>query len=338
MNVYYANPIYDVVFKYLMEDERIAKILISALLKKDIVKLEMRPHEYSNAIEGRVRIFRIDFAATIREENGEEHLVLVELQKTWRPTETLRFRQYLGIQYGNPKNVTTQNDGAALPIVSIYLLGHKVGDLKEPVIYVKRRYLDYDSNEIHEGVPDKFIESLTHDSIIVQIPYLKGKARNHLEKLLSFFDQSAVTDNPHVLQIEEGMTSDNDDMERILNRLVRAIADPIVSHNMNIEDEILSELEKMDTDIYAQKKKLAEQEQKLGEQELRLGEQEQKLGEQEQKLGEQEQKLGEQELRLGEQEQSLKLAVKLFVQNGLDAEQIASALGLSVEKVQEYMK
>lgn len=30
-----ANPIYDSVFKYLMEDERIAKTLISALLKKD---------------------------------------------------------------------------------------------------------------------------------------------------------------------------------------------------------------------------------------------------------------------------------------------------------------
>ena len=30
-----ANPIYDTVFKYLMEDERIAKTLISALLKKD---------------------------------------------------------------------------------------------------------------------------------------------------------------------------------------------------------------------------------------------------------------------------------------------------------------
>ena len=316
MNVYYANPIYDIVFKYLMEDERIARILISALLQKEVVKLEMRPHEYSNAIEGRVRIFRIDFAATIREANGEEHLVLVELQKTWRPTETLRFRQYLGIQYGNPKNVVSA-DGLALPIVSIYLLGHKVGDLKEPVIYVKRRYLDYDSNEIHEGVPDKFIESLTHDSIIVQIPYLKGKARNHLEKLLTFFDQSAVTDNPHVLQIEDNLTSESDDMERILNRLVRAIADPVVSHNMNIEDEILSELEKMDTDICAQKKKLAEQEQKLGEQEQKLGEQEQKLG---------------------EQEQSLKLAVKLFAQNGLDAEQIASSLGLSVDTVRDFMK
>ena len=37
MMVNIANPIYDSVFKYLMEDERIAKTLISALLKKEVV-------------------------------------------------------------------------------------------------------------------------------------------------------------------------------------------------------------------------------------------------------------------------------------------------------------
>ena len=40
-----ANPIYDVVFKFLMEDERVAKMLLSALLKKEIVTLQMRQHE-----------------------------------------------------------------------------------------------------------------------------------------------------------------------------------------------------------------------------------------------------------------------------------------------------
>lgn len=43
-----ANPIYDIVFKYLMEDERIARTILSALLQKDIIRVEVRPHEYSN--------------------------------------------------------------------------------------------------------------------------------------------------------------------------------------------------------------------------------------------------------------------------------------------------
>lgn len=46
--IYVANPIYDSVFKYLMEDERVAKTVLSALLKKDVVSVELRPHEYSN--------------------------------------------------------------------------------------------------------------------------------------------------------------------------------------------------------------------------------------------------------------------------------------------------
>lgn len=43
-----ANPIYDSVFKFLMEDERIAKTVLSALLKKEVVSVEMRRHEHPN--------------------------------------------------------------------------------------------------------------------------------------------------------------------------------------------------------------------------------------------------------------------------------------------------
>ena len=35
MVVYVANPLYDAVFKYLVEDDRIAKTILAALLKKD---------------------------------------------------------------------------------------------------------------------------------------------------------------------------------------------------------------------------------------------------------------------------------------------------------------
>lgn len=48
---YVANPIYDSVFKFMMEDERIARILLSALLKKEVVSVEVRPNEYSNKEE-----------------------------------------------------------------------------------------------------------------------------------------------------------------------------------------------------------------------------------------------------------------------------------------------
>ena len=239
MKTLIANPIYDSVFKFLMEDERAAKVLLSALLKQEVRDLKMRRNEYTNLSQTRISLFRIDFSARIKDISGKEQLVLIELQKTWLMTETLRFRQYLGTQYLNVENVSAEGEGRGygLPIISIYILGHKLGDLNEPVVYVRRRYLDYESQEIVQGVPDPFIESLTHDSIIVQIPYLRGRARNHLERLLSVFDQECrVPADEHLLQIDdEGMDLEG---RLLVNRLVMAAASPKVRRDMQVEDEV----------------------------------------------------------------------------------------------------
>ena len=70
MIVNVANPIYDSVFKYLMEDERIAKTILSALLKKEVLSVTVRPHEYSNTTRDTLSMFRIDFSATVLEADG----------------------------------------------------------------------------------------------------------------------------------------------------------------------------------------------------------------------------------------------------------------------------
>ncbi|MDY4527052.1 MAG: hypothetical protein SPE11_03920, partial [Parabacteroides sp.] len=129
--IYVANPIYDTVFKYLMEDNRIVKTILSALLKKKVLAADVRKHEYTNGVRDKISMFRIDFGAKIQDTDGTEHLVLIELQKTWVETETLRFRQYLGAQYANPDNML-ENDptGHGLPMVAVYLLGHRVGDIE----------------------------------------------------------------------------------------------------------------------------------------------------------------------------------------------------------------
>lgn len=111
MIVHVANPIYDSVFKYIMEDERIAKTVLSALLKKEVVHVTVRPHEYANTTRNAISMFRIDFAATVVEDDGSEQVILIELQKTWLNTETLRFRQYLGVQYGNQCNIQVDFQG-----------------------------------------------------------------------------------------------------------------------------------------------------------------------------------------------------------------------------------
>lgn len=250
-----ANPIYDSVFKYLMEDERIAKTLLSALIKREIVDIKMRPNEYANTTRDNISMFRIDFAARIKESSGKEKMILIELQKTWVETETLRFRQYLGAQYANPANMRPEGKRQyAYPIITIYMMGHRVGDIDVPVLYVGRNFRDYDGNPVTHGIPDPFVDSLTHESIIVQIPLLKGQKNNRLEQLLDVFCQDRKEkENMQILTVDESMMDEDDDMRLIVTRLLSAASDTQVRHSMNIEEEISTALENRDTEIMVYK-------------------------------------------------------------------------------------
>lgn len=333
-----ANPIYDSVFKFLLEDERAAKILLSALLKQDVRDLKMRRNEYTNLQQTRISLFRIDFSARIVDASGKDRLVLIELQKTWLATETLRFRQYLGTQYLNKENLVEEGapGGFGLPIISIYILGHKVGDLEQPVVYVRRHYLDYDDNEIVKGVPDPFIESLTHDSIIVQIPYLKENARNHLERILSIFDQGLRMDSDeHLLNIDEEKMS----MDELLlvRRLTLAAASPEIRREMQVEDEILSEIEARDTTIML-KDKTIQLKDKLIEQKSQ--EIEQKLQEIEQKsqeIEQQSQEIEQQSQEIKRQKDILRSTIKNLIARDMQFSEIAAVLSISEKQIQELL-
>ena len=315
MMIQIANPIYDSVFKYLMEDERIAKTLLSALLKKEVVAVETRRNEYTNGVRDNISMFRIDFGAHVKEPDGTIRLVLIELQKTWLETETLRFRQYLGAQYSNPENVPSENnkDGYAIPMVAIYLLGHRVGDINVPVLYVKHKAYDYDGNVVTDGIPDPFVESLIHDSIIVQIPLLHGQVNNRLEKVLSVFDQSQKNGSDrHVLNVNDTPFDDDDDMQYLLRRLLMAAANAQLRQEMNVEDEYFKALEDRDTALMMKDKKLAEQAEQL----------EQNKAELEQNKAELEQNKAQ-----------LRTMALLLSNSGMSVEEIAKSVGMPQDQV-----
>ena len=321
-----ANPIYDTVFKYLMEDERIARTILSALLKEEVVKVEVRPHEYANGQKEVLSIFRIDFAATVRKPNGEEQLILVELQKTWLPTETLRFRQYLGVHYQNPKNiVANSHDKHALPMVAIYLLGHTVGEIEPPVVYVRHQVLDYDEKLVTRGIPNRFVDSLNHESIIVQIPRLHGKINNRLEKVLSIFDQSNVCrDNEHYLNLdEETFSSADDDMEPIFHRLMMAASSVEMRQNMNVEDEYYSIIKEQEGKLYGMERDLAEKASLIAEKDGQLAEKDGQLAEKDDQLA--------------EKDGQLRSLVRMLVQSGQTIDAIAENLKIDKESVKALL-
>ena len=311
-----ANPIYDSVFKYLMEDERVAKTILSALLKREVVEVEMRKHEYTNGRHDNISMFRIDFGAKVRQDDGSVKLVLIELQKTWLETETLRFRQYLGTQYADPANIIKDDDsnGYGLPMIAIYLLGHRVGNIDEPVLYVNHGYHNYDGQEVTKGVPDPFVESLVHDGIIVQIPLLHGRINNRLVKVLSVFDQTNKDSlNRQVLKIDEEVYGGDIEMKHILHRLFTAACDAKLRQDMNIEDEFFSAIENRDAAIKNRDRRIAEQYAQIEQKDAQL-----------------EQK----DAQLEQKDKALVASAKAMKVAGMSIEQISAITGLPIGDIE----
>ena len=258
-----ANPIYDVVFKYLMEDAKVAKLLISSIIGEEIEELEFRPQEYTSDIDksriegntGTLTVYRLDFNARIKTAEGSKQ-VLIELQKAKFATDIMRFRNYLAGQYGNHDNtqIATINDyprRVGIPIISIYFLGHRLDQTDASIIGVNRIYKDLVTGE-QINIQESFIESLTHDSYIIQIPQLAKKRRNDLEKLLSIFDQSeSIDETHHILNINE--TDYPVKYGDLIRRLRSVIMEPEIRKLMKDEDTILIEFEDMQREIMRQR-------------------------------------------------------------------------------------
>ena len=303
-----ANPIYDCVFKFLMEDERIAKTVLSALLKKEVVSVEMRRHEHPNVTRDKISMFRIDFAARVKENNGTIRLILIELQKTWVDTETLRFRRYLAAQYNAEENMVKEGElkGYAVPMIAVYLLGHRVGNINKAVVYVTHNAFDYDGKVVEGGMQDPFINSLIHDSIIVQIPLLHGKINNRLDRVLSVFDQSQRdAKNQQIVCIDEKEYAGDSDMMYILHRLGLAAMDADVRQEMNDEDEFYSVLEARDTQVMKLNEQLTEKRRQLNEKNAQLNEKNAQLNEKNAQLNEKNAQLNEKNAQLNEKNAQL---------------------------------
>jgi hypothetical protein len=264
-----ANPIYDVVFKFLMEDAKIAKLLLSSIIGENIEELTFLPQEFVSDIDkGKIdkprksiksrrgnksslTVYRLDFSAHIQTPEGTKQ-VIIELQKAKFSTDITRFRKYLGEQFGDKRNITSLKINkrirkVGIPIISIYFLGHKLDFTTASAIKISRQYQDLITNEIID-TKESFIESLTLDSYVIQIPYLTDKRRTELEILLSVFDQRNVADNEHhILNVNEEDFPEK--YRSIIRKLQQATQSPEIKKKMQLEDGIIEELEDKEREI-----------------------------------------------------------------------------------------
>lgn len=186
-----ANPIYDTVFKRLMENERAARFFIGTLLNREIISVKMLPQELTHYESGKLTVFRLDFVATVQRDNGEYQKVLIEIQKAQSKIDLMRFRGYLGEQYKKEDEI----DGVktALPITTIYILGFTLPEIPTACVQIGREYRDL-VNNVPLTTHSPFVEKLTHDCYIVQVGRITGRYQTRLDKLLSIFEQAYFTD------------------------------------------------------------------------------------------------------------------------------------------------
>lgn len=366
------NPIYDVVFKYLMEDLESATIVISTLIGEKIKKLELTPLSHAEKklplreipIEDprtseEIRLFHLDFTAVIELPEGKEELIMIELQKASEPDDIFRFKRYLSknFQQKHFQEVTDVETQAIktverpIRLLPIFILNFRIEkEVNDLLIRTNRVTQGVFKNKTLVNNVD-FIEHLSYDMLVVQLPnleyieavdYQDDEYKQKLFALLKLFDQkSKVKSNEHRLRLIRRFFPGF--LERVIRRLEAADSqNPHLEELMYAEDEYLKALIERDNKIAFFKGEWGKAKvelEKTSEQLEKASEQLEKTSEQLEKASEQLEKTSEQlelEKKMSNEKDRLILNMaKMLKDRGVAAEDIAQQTGLSLEQIKQ---
>ena len=334
-----ANPTYDVVFKYMMEDIEIAKMIISTIIGEEVIMLEPQPQERTKekvVIDDKgtsITVYRLDFSAKIKIAEGYK-IVLIEMQKASLPTDISRFKSYLGEQYGKPeKNKNAENDEddpeKGTQIYCLYFLGKDIGYHNVPVIKVDPHVSDaYNNRRLRSK--NFFIDALNHRSWIIQINFLKGRRRNEAEKLLAVFDQSYCTSDQHIMGMREEDYPEK--YHTVIRRLKMAAANAEVRNQMKKEDSDINYIRKV---IRAENKKAVREKEEI------IAKRDQTIAQQGEALAKKDETITQQGETITQQGETITQQGEIITQQGKTITQQGEALKNltnTVTQLQELLK
>ncbi|MCP5499945.1 MAG: hypothetical protein H7A25_08585 [Leptospiraceae bacterium] len=284
------NPLYDVVFRYLMEDIESARLILSTFINQKIKHIQPEPTEKvkkkgedtqnrNSKAKDLLDLFRLDFVATIEFPDGKEEVVMIEVQKASEPGDYFRFKRYICNNFQKKKLVSEIQNEKEEPVriyepmrlIPIFILNFTIEtEVKELFIKTRQVKQGIFKNKIIEQKSD-FIENLTYELWIVQLPYLKKVTKEDYEAdsyktklytLLKLFDQGSILgDNKH--RLKHLKTLFPDEWDRVINRLKSVLTEnPDMEEEMYLEDEYLKVLEGKDNQLAA-KDKIIEEKDKI---------------------------------------------------------------------------
>jgi hypothetical protein len=335
------NPIYDVVFRYLMEDAESARIVLSTLINENIkrIELELLTHaakgedgiQRTDIVDPKsndhIRLFHLDFTAIVEKPDGSEEFVMIELQKASEPDDIFRFKRYISRNFqhrhqkeiANPRTRAIEVIDTPIRLIPIFILNFRIErEVNDLLISINRVRTGVFTNTTLKQA-NEFIDHLSFDMLVVQLPnlhkiseedYARDDYKRRLYALLKLFDQkSKVRDNEHRLRLIRRFFPGF--LDRVIRRLQAADSENAdLEEQMYAEDEYLRALIARDNEITF----LSEE-----------------LDKKEQVISEKEQVISEKEQVISEKDKVILEYAKMLKSSGLPIEDIRQKTGLSLE-------
>lgn len=304
-----ANPLYDYAFKYLMTNDRLAKKVLSTILEKEILEVALEQQEIVvENEEHNFSIFRLDFKALIKNEDGSEETILIEIQKSKLPSNILRFRSYLGQSYTQKlervDSVTGRTKKVAFPIISIYILGYQIEDIPVLATKIDRKITDVSTKE-EINIKSDFINLLTHTCYVLQAGRLPENRKTKIEQFMSLFNQAWVSDKRYILDLEEVP----EDFRDIAKYLQKPLQEKETIRRLEAEQEFEDLFAQQESDIASLNEEVKKAQEKLQEAVIK------------------------QEEAVRKQEEAVQNAVLMALKFGASPQQIADDMNLTLQEV-----
>lgn len=245
----YVNPIYDTVFKYIMQDEKVAKILIGNTLNFTIKSISMIDNNNCATMQNGQTTFQLNFSATIIDKNGHEQFLHIEVKKALEQGEIMRFRQ----------NIKFLRKGQDL----IKNNGNKDHQLSKYTIYIL-------SPELVEDLDYSVFNGLTHKITFVIAPLTKKNVKTHLDKLLSIFSECDPYNPQRMIEIDE-FFDDSDDYRTIMKALQKASVDAQLRGNLDLEQYAYKKYLNLENEINELQEQIAEKDRKTAQKLFAIG-------------------------------------------------------------------
>ncbi len=350
------NPVYDVVFKYLMEDPESAKIVLSTLIGYKILNLEFEPQSFTNKIENEetekgLKLFHLDFSATIELPDGKREIIVIELQKSKIPSDIFRFKRYLAKNYlrkfskqvWNEKDNIFETKEFNYRIFPIYIFNFWVeNEVKDLAIKVSRERKGIFSDKKLEKECE-FIDFIGFDYLIIQLPYISNvqesdfandEYKTKLYQLLKLFDQeNQLTDNRHRLLFIRKLFPGW--IDRLILRLQSASSDfPDLEEQMLVEEEYVRYLREANNKVARYEAILKENLEKLSQKDAELEKSKEEITQKEVELEKKEVELEKKEVELEKKTQQLLDLAKMLKSYNVPVETIIEKTGLTKSEIE----